>query len=146
MRKFYGEEYSGLKRRKAGHPALVTLGDLYQVLRKAWCRETAYPSCQADWVSTDPSYGQCAITAMLVCDMFGGSIHRVRPDGGGTHYFNRINGHYIDLTSEQFDLYNIPVFYEENEEIDRSYCGRNADTAARYRLLLWRISKVLEEL
>lgn len=97
MRKFYGEEYSDTKRKKIGHPAIVTLGDLYQILRKAWCKETAYPSCQAEWVNTDPSYGQCAITAMLVYDMFGGSIHRIRVDGGGTHYFNKINGHYIDL-------------------------------------------------
>ena len=142
-RKFYGEEYSGLKRKKDGHPKLSTLGDLYGVLRKAWCKETAYPSCQAEWVESDPSYGQCAITAMLVYDMFGGSIHRIRVNGGGTHYFNKIDGHYIDLTIEQFDLYNIPVSYEPNEEMPRQYCGKNADTAKRYKLLIERISAVL---
>ena len=146
MRKFYGEEYSDLKRKKVGNKNLVTLGDLYKVLRKAWCRETAYPSCQTEWVNTDPSYGQCAITAMLVYDMFGGSIHRIRVDGGGTHYFNRVEGHYIDLTIEQFDLYGIPVTYEPNELIDRKYCGRNADTARRYRLLIDRVSQVIKEL
>lgn len=146
MRKFYGEEYSDTKRKKIGHPALITLGDLYQILRKAWCKETAYPSCQAEWVNTDPSYGQCAITAMLVYDMFCGSIHRIRVDGGETHYFNKINGHYVDLTIEQFDLYNIPVEYEPNEEMDRKYCGKNPDTAKRYQLLLKRISAVLEEM
>ena len=83
---------------------------------------------------------------MLVYDMFGGSIHRIRVDGGGTHYFNKINGHYIDLTIEQFDLYNIPVEYEPNEEMDRKYCGKNPDTAKRYQLLLKRISAVLEEM
>jgi len=144
-RKFYGEEYSDLKRIKAGHPKLTTLGDLYGMLRKAWSKETAYPSCQAEWVSNDPSYGQCAITAMLVYDMFGGSIHRIRLDGGGTHYFNKIDGHYIDLTIEQFDLYNIPVNYEPNEEMPRKYCGKNADTAKRYRLLIERVSTVLEQ-
>lgn len=146
MRKFYGEEYSNMKRKKTGNKNLVTLGDLYQVLRKAWCRETAYPSCQTEWVNTDPSYGQCAITAMLVYDMFGGSIHRIRVDGGGTHYFNKVEGHYIDLTIEQFDLYGIPVTYEPNELIDRKYCGRNADTARRYRLLIDRVSQVIKEL
>ena len=35
-------------------------------------------------------------------------------DGGGTHSFNKINGHYIDLTIEPFDLYHIPVEYEPN--------------------------------
>lgn len=142
-RKFYGEEYSGLTRKTPGNPKLVTIDDLYGVLRKAWCKETAYPSCQAEWVETDPSYGQCAITAMLVYDMFGGSIHRIRVDGGGTHYFNKIDGHYIDLTIEQFDLYNIPVCYEPNEEMDRKYCGKNAHTAKRYKLLIDRISAIL---
>lgn len=143
-RLFYGEEFSDLCRIKQGHPKLNTLGDLYFILRKAWCKETAYPSCQNEWVAQDPSYGQCAITAMLVYDMFGGTIHRIRVAGGGTHYFNKINGHYIDLTIEQFDLYNIPVSYQPNEEIDRKYCGKNADTAKRYKLLIQRISDILQ--
>ncbi|MDO4837473.1 MAG: hypothetical protein Q4B32_03660 [Clostridia bacterium] len=142
-RQFYGEEYSDLKRKKKGNPQLITLGDLYRILRKAWCKETAYPACQAEWVPSDPSYGQCAVTAMLVCDMFGGTIHRIRVSGGGPHYFNRIDGHTIDLTVEQFDLYHIPVRYEPNEEIPRQYCGKNADTAKRYKLLIERIAGLL---
>jgi len=143
-RKYYGEELSQLKRKQPGHRQLQTLDDLYNILRKAWSKETAYPSCQAEWVPSDPSYGQCAITAMLVYDMFGGSIHRIRVSGGGTHYFNKIDGHYIDLTIEQFDLYNIPVEYEPNEEMDRKYCGKNADTAHRYQLLVKRIANLLD--
>lgn len=142
-RQYCGEEYSDLKRKKEGNPQLTTLGDLYRILRKAWCKETAYPACQAEWVPSDPSYGQCAVTAMLVYDMFGGTIHRIRVSGGGTHYFNRIDGHTIDLTVEQFDLYHIPVRYEPNEEIPRQYCGKNADTAKRYKLLIERIAGLL---
>lgn len=108
--KFYGEEYAELPRLKDGDSRVRTLGDLYEILRKCWSKDTAYPSCQADWVPDDPTYGQCAVTAMLVYDLFGGTIHRIRVEGGGTHYFNKIDGHYIDLTREQFDLYNIPVF------------------------------------
>ena len=80
---------------------------------------------------------------MLVYDMFGGTIHRIRVSGGGTHYFNKINGHYIDLTREQFDLYNIPVQYEPNEIMDRKFCGKNADTQKRYRLLVNNIATYL---
>lgn len=68
-RKYYGEEYGSLQRKKIGNPKLQTLDDLYAILRKAWCKETAYRSCQAEWVESDPSYGQCAITAMLVYDI-----------------------------------------------------------------------------
>ncbi|WP_270455879.1 hypothetical protein [Allisonella histaminiformans] len=55
------------------------------ILEQCWDQETAYPSCQEEWVPEDPSFGQCAITAMLVHDMFGGTIHKIRGDGGGEH-------------------------------------------------------------
>lgn len=143
-RKFYGEEYGDLKVVNRVYSKISTLNDLYNILRRAWCMETAYPSCQDEWVETDPSYGQCAITAMIVNDLFGGSIHRIRVEGGGTHYFNKINGHYIDLTIEQFDLYNIPIEYEPNEEMERKYLGKNLNTAKRYELLIDRISVMMK--
>ena len=113
---YYGSEYGSLTRPSQKEHKIKTLNELYSILRHCWSKETAYPSCQEGWTSDDPSNGQCAITAMLVHDMFGGTIHRVRLDGGGTHYFNKINGHYIDLTREQFDLYDIPLDYEPNDE------------------------------
>lgn len=141
---FYGNELKDIKRKKPGDARVETLGSLYLVLRKCWSKETAYPSCQKEWVPKDPTYGQCAITAMLVYDMFGGTIHRIRVEGGGTHYFNKIEGRYVDLTREQFDLYNIPVNYEPNEQMDRQYCGKNADTKKRYDLLVRNVSEYLK--
>lgn len=129
----------------AAFPGINTLHKLYAVLRQSWKAETAYRSCQTEWVPTDPSYGQCAITAMLVFDMFGGSIHRIRVDGGGTHYFNKIDDHYVDLTREQFDLYNIPIKYEPNEKMQREFCGKNPDTKARYHQLQRNIILYLKE-
>ena len=122
------------------------LHKLYAVLRLSWKTNTAYKSCQAEWVPNDPSYGQCAITAMLVYDIFGGTIHRIRVDGGGTHYFNKINGKYVDLTREQFDLYDLPVVYEPNEEMKREYCGKNPDTKERYKQLQRNIIAFLKEI
>ena len=113
---------------------------------KAWEKNTAYPSSQADYEKdNDPTYGQCAITATLVYDLFGGTIHKIRVNGGGTHYFNKINGHYIDLTRDQFDLYNIDIKYGPNETVDREYCGKDADTLKRFNLLKNKIEKVSKE-
>ena len=121
------------------------LGDFFEALLECWCRETAYPSSQADYeYENDPTYGQCAVTATLVHDAFGGTIHKIRVSGGGTHYFNKINGMYIDLTRDQFDLYNIPVEYEPNQEIPREYCNKNADTAKRFDLLKSRLIDYLK--
>ena len=75
--------------------------------------------------------------------MFGGTIHKVKIDGGGTHYFNMIKDHYIDLTCDQFDLYDIPLEYDCNETIPREYCGKNLNTLKRYQLLVHLISEWL---
>ena len=141
---YYGEEFGDSIKSINGNEFsnIKTLNDLFAILLKSWKswkRETAYPSCKRDPqynLDNDPTYGQCAITAIIVYDLFGGTIHRIRVNGGGTHYFNKINGHYIDLTRDQFDLYNIPVSYEPNETMNREYCGKNPDTAKRLEILL----------
>ena len=49
--------------------------DLYaleQVLHKSWSKQTAY--CPAEWNKVNPSCGQCAVTALIVNDYFGGDI------------------------------------------------------------------------
>ena len=137
---YYGEERSDQVTALKKNTSVKTIDDFFELLLECWCRETAYPSSQADYDHyNDPTYGQCAITATLVYDVFGGTIHKIRVDGGGTHYFNKINGAYYDLTRDQFDLYNIPVEYEPNQEISREYCGKNANTKARFDLLKERI-------
>jgi hypothetical protein len=143
---YQGQEFKDMKCEEvSAFKGIDTIHKLYAVLRQAWKADTAYPTCQKEWVANDPSYGQCAITATLVYDMFGGSIHRIRVSGGGTHYFNKIAGHYIDLTREQFDLYDIPVAYEPNEDIPREYCGRNVNTKARYKQLQRNIINYLRQ-
>ena len=139
---YNGHEFSSeIKRTKEG-AKIHSLDELFENLLDVWCRETAYPRCQHDYVQdNDPTYGQCAVTATLVHDMFGGTIHKIKVDGGGTHYFNKIDDCYIDLTSDQFDLYNIPLRYEPNTLIPREYCGKNADTQKRFTLLVKLLSE-----
>lgn len=135
---YYGNEYSKeIKRTGNKDHTINSIDCLFEILLDVWCRDTAYPSCQNNYdQENDPTYGQCAITAILVHDMFGGTIHRIRGSNGGTHYFNKINGHYIDLTNDQFKLYNIPIKYDVNEQMSRKYCGKNPDTLKRYNLLV----------
>ena len=142
----YSEEIHRKERADGNNNVIDSLDQLFGILLEVWRKETAYPSCQKDYDGdNDPTYGQCAITATLVCDMFGGTVHKIRVEGGGTHYFNKINDHYIDLTSDQFDLYDIPLKYDNNEEVPRKYCATNADTQKRYQLLVQSVSKWLAE-
>lgn len=72
---------------------------------------------------------------MLVNKFFGGEIRKTRVSGGGTHYFNVINGQIFDLTRDQFDLYNLPVDYSSSTNVPIQYCGQNANTKDRYDIL-----------
>ena len=134
---YYGEEFGNMTVKNKMFRGINTLNDLFGILLKSWSKDTAYPSSAKDSsfnIDNDPTFGQCAVTAMLVYDMFGGTIHRIKIDGS-THYFNRIDNHYIDLTRDQFDLYNIPLRYEPNETLDRKNVGTTKNTHERFEIL-----------
>ena len=133
---FFGMELSDKKTLLITDDRISTLGKLHEALTHAWSRETAFPACKGEWSTSNPALGQCTITAMIVHDLFGGTIHRVRLAGGGTHYFNRIDGVYVDLTSSQFKDYANECPLEPTEERGRDRCGRTPDTWNRYRLLI----------
>lgn len=130
---YAGENLAGLTCREIPQfEGITTVDTLYAVLRQAWRAETAYRECQPDWEPSDPSYGQCAVTACLVCDMFGGTIHKINLKEGGTHYFNKLQGQYLDLTREQFTLYGYKVQEEPNKEVPRRFCCSGKDARRRY--------------
>ena len=67
-----------------------------------------------------PSYGQCAQTAIVIWETFGGDILKTRgwpkEDGSiGPHYYNRINSTRYDFTAEQFSMpdYSHDVKYDD---------------------------------
>ncbi len=114
-----------------------TVDDLFKLLLETWSVETTYPSCQEEYCyEKDPTLGQCAITAMLVHDIFGGTVHKIYLEGGGTHYFNKINDKYIDLTSDQFFGFGYVINYEPNEDVPIEYCCKSQNTSVRFNLLL----------
>ena len=116
---------------------------LAKKLRQAYSRETAYYKNQKDWSEQNSTCGQCAITALIVQENFGGTIHRIKV-GDETHFFNIIDGEIIDFTKEQFDFKNINVVYDKNEEVDREEIF-NPDSRVRYNLLKQRMNNLEKE-
>lgn len=103
---------------------------LYSQLRWAWTAQTS--ADPAGWTSKGPSYGQCAVTALVVQRRFGGELLRT-VNAGVSHYFNRLpSGHEVDLTRDQFDVW-APT--EPVQTRTREYVLSHPDTAARYALL-----------
>ena len=81
-------------------------------LERSWSAETS--KCYSK--DAFPSYGQCAQTAILIHELFGGEILCTTGwHGRGRHFYNRINDERIDFTSDQFEMpsYSYQLIYED---------------------------------
>lgn len=114
-------------------------------LQKSWSAET---SNSGDWSIGNPSLGQCAITACIIQDYFGGEIVNsivILQNGDKiSHYLNLIDGKYIDLTSQQFNegaIFSDPKPKKKSSSSTREYCLSYENTNNRYEILK---AKVME--
>jgi 8-oxo-dGTP pyrophosphatase MutT (NUDIX family) len=85
-----------------------SLAALEEAVRVGWCVWTSDPVDQQRWSATNPAWGQCASTALVVQDLLGGElmmadVHAADGTPAGVHYWNRLpDGLELDLTREQF--------------------------------------------
>jgi hypothetical protein len=109
----------------------VSLADLTGALRRAWGEETS--SDPSIWSASNPAWGQCAVTALIVQDHFGGGLLRGTVDGS-THYWNLLpSGETVDLTLYQFGPE--PPSIVQIEPRSREYVLAFPETVRRYRRL-----------
>ena len=111
----------------------MNIEELKELLIESYSEDTCLPGLKKQWSKENPTLGQCAITAMAVYDLFGGKIMRCMVSSG-SHYYNIIDDHIVDLTADQF-LGEKPL-YEEGTERTREYLLSNEDTKKRYLILL----------
>ena len=120
----------------------MDIKELKKLLMGAWTLDTCSPGLRDKWNKENSSLGQCAITALIVNDFFGGKIMRCMASTG-SHYYNMLDDELVDLTVEQF-LGEIPE-YENGEERTREYLLGNEDTKKRYLLLNSNLENVIKE-
>lgn len=123
----------------------VNIELIYEALRKSWSKETSYPSTQKDWSDKNPAFGQCAVTALVVQDYFGGELLYCKHYN---HYWNRLpNGREIDLTRLQFENKVTPCAdgIISREYILESECAKKALTLERYILLKNRVDNIINQ-
>jgi len=107
------------------------------VLAPLWDRKTS--ADPQGWRPDSPSFGQCAVTSMLIQDIFGGELLRTTV-GGVSHYLNRLpSGQLVDATFSQFG----PGAAYDSEPVvrERSYVEGHEATMRRYRLLKDRLDR-----
>jgi len=111
---------------------------LERAIRSSWARDSALAG---SWREEEPAAGQCAVTALVVQDFLGGTVHRGMV-GGTSHYWNVLNdGHIVDLTRSQFtgDAAGGDVMR------NRHHILQYADTKRRYELLRSRVLRQLAQ-
>ena len=120
----------------------ITIDNLKDLLLKSWCAETAV----GKWIAEVPSMNQCAVTALVVQDLFGGNLLRCNMTDGDSHYWNKIaDGTEIDLTEEQFNHIDGKPLRETVVIRQRDYVLSYPNTMYRYGLLLQKIAITISE-
>lgn len=109
----------------------MTLEKLKTILDKVYEKDTAHPKWRAKWSKDNPTYGQCAVAALLVQYYFGGEIYKHNEE---SHFFNMIDGKVVDLTKEQFD-FELDYTKSKQKQPDIT----QSQTKERYELLKSRV-------
>ena len=79
------------------------LEELKAKLKESWSRQTSEDP--KNWTPANPAWGQCAVTALFVHDLFGGEIMKVRVSNyKEDHYYNILaSGEEADFTKDHFN-------------------------------------------
>ena len=131
--RFYGWQTADVP---PANPAYQSLRDpraLYDALWPLWRYETCAPRLRPDWSRSNPTLGQCSITAFLAQDIFGGRVLGVPLPDGNFHCFNVVDDCVFDLTSEQFG--SQALCYEGCPEQRREVHFAKEEKRCRYEAL-----------
>jgi len=119
---------------------MVDESGLESALNDSWSRDSS--SDPGNWTLDNPSWGQCAVTALVVNDYLGGDIvwaNAVLPDGKEiSHYFNKISDSEKDFTRVQFPVGTVilgGVPKTKGFHSTRDYILSYPATQSRYRIL-----------
>ena len=118
----------------------MDLEKLRGAIKQSWGRETCYPKQVGKWTPGNPSLGQCAVTALVVQDYFGGVLLYCKHND---HYWNKLpNQQEIDFTRDQFP--NGTVIYIDEVRTRDYIFNTGTFILQRYNLLRERVREKLE--
>ena len=113
-----------------------------EALNASWSKDTAYRTDAENWTPDNPALGQCAITALLFNELYGGSIYSGIADNGVVHYWNRKNGIKRDFTKQQFKE---RLRFNNIKKWDREELLSTGNVRERYGILRERVLKIISK-
>lgn len=126
--------------------SLEEFAKIEKAFEKAWSLETTYPDIKFKWSKSNKALGQCAPTALIVYDMFGG---RLIYDKATFHIWNELpDGTQQDFSriqfqeDREFSIYK----YKTKEDVLYDKTAQRTDMVKRYTLLKQRFQQALKEL
>jgi hypothetical protein len=114
-----------------------------KALRESWDKKTCFPPVRDQWKQDLPELGQCAVTSLIIQEIYGGEIFFNKKIN---HFWNKLpTGEFIDLTRSQFKR---PIKIKRFEQVDRDTILKSSEakrfkTANRYKLLKRRFLQIL---
>ncbi len=109
--------------------------EIEKALLASWIRETSDPEDQNNWSQENKALGQCAITSVLIYDIFGG---RMIYDKANFHIWNEFpDGSEHDFSRTQFkDERVFSIYkYKTKEDVLGDERGRQTKIVERYKKL-----------
>lgn len=123
---------SGIRTKK------IATAEISSAISSSWERGTSFDP--SGWSKSNPAWGQCAVSALVVQDLLGGDL-LVGKVNGIDHYWNVLpNKRELDFTRQQFGAVKS---LQGPRIITREFVLSFKETHRRYRRLR---SKVLEKL
>lgn len=116
---------------------------LYAALVLSWSDDTGH----ALYEELCPSRGQCATTALVVNDHYGGRILKCWTEKGEAHYWNELpDGRQVDLTRCQFEMRGDRPLREGAGRLSRKQVMATYRTEPKYEILRREVDRWLERL
>jgi len=122
---------------------MMDIETLERAMRESWNKDTCYPPWANKWTFENPARGQCAVTALIVQDYFGGELLYCRRYN---HYWNKLpNQKEVDFTRCQFPVGTVLCIdgIETRDHVLNSESAIRALTSQRYQLLKNRVEEKL---
>ncbi len=139
---FYGRETALVPPIHNDFKGIDTPQKLYDALAEIWCEYTCAPRLRFKWSKENITLGQCAVTAFLAQDIFGGKVYGVLRPKGNYHCYNVVGDVVFDLTSEQFG--DEILDYTDNPEQFREVHFSKTEKHERYEYLREKLKEYTE--